>query len=153
VTKDFADFLALLNREGAAYVVIGGMAVLAHVPYRTTRDLDVLIEPSIENAKKVRRAVAEWGSFEPEFAVEDFVSGDILSFGTLLRVETHSRVPGVTWAEVWNGRVDSELLGVPTSFAGLDELIKMKRATGRGDKDLPDVKRLEELRRNREGGT
>ena len=43
MTKDFADFLESLNREGVAYVVIGGIAVLAHIPYRTTRDLDVLI--------------------------------------------------------------------------------------------------------------
>ena len=40
MTKDFADFLASLNREGVAYVVIGGIAVMAHLPYRTTRDLD-----------------------------------------------------------------------------------------------------------------
>jgi hypothetical protein len=58
VTKDFSDFLLSLNREGVAYVVIGGIAVLAHVPYRTTRDLDILIEPSLENAEKTRRAVA-----------------------------------------------------------------------------------------------
>jgi hypothetical protein len=32
VTKDFADFLESLNREGVAYVVIGGIAVLAHIP-------------------------------------------------------------------------------------------------------------------------
>jgi len=59
VTKDFADFLQSLNREGVAYVVIGGIAVLAHVPYRTTRDLDVLIQPTLENAENARRAVAE----------------------------------------------------------------------------------------------
>lgn len=51
MTKDFADFLGSLNREGAAYVVIEGIAVLAHVPYRTTRDLDILIEPSRETPK------------------------------------------------------------------------------------------------------
>ena len=44
MTKDFADFLESLNREGVAYVVIRGMAVLAHIPYRTTRDLDILIQ-------------------------------------------------------------------------------------------------------------
>jgi hypothetical protein len=146
VTKDFADFLALLNKEGAAYVVIGGMAVLAHVPYRTTRDIDVLIEPTIENAEKVRRAVAAWGSYEELYDARDFIAGDILSFGGLLRVEVHSRVPGVDWNEVWDGRIQSELLGVPTAFAGLSELIKMKRATGNTEKDLPDVRRLEELR-------
>ncbi len=78
MTKDFADFLESLNREGVAYVVIGGMAVLAHIPYRTTRDLDVLIEPTLENAEKARRAVGAWGSFEPEYGPADFISGDIL---------------------------------------------------------------------------
>jgi CO dehydrogenase nickel-insertion accessory protein CooC1 len=51
VTKDFRDFLESLNREGVAYVVIGGIAVLSHIPYRTTRDLDVLIVPTIQNAR------------------------------------------------------------------------------------------------------
>ncbi|HYK00634.1 MAG TPA: hypothetical protein VE974_02690 [Thermoanaerobaculia bacterium] len=151
MTRDFADFLESLNREGVAYVVIGGIAVLAHIPYRTTRDLDVLIEPTLENAEKARRAVGAWGSFEPEYEPADFISGDILSFGGLLRVEIHSRVPGVDWDDVWTGRVESELLGVPTSFAGVEELIRMKRATGNMEKDLPDVQRLEAFR-NRSGG-
>ncbi len=64
MTRDFADFLTSLNNEGVAYVVIGGIAVLAHIPYRTTRDLDVLIEPTLENATRARRAVANWGSFD-----------------------------------------------------------------------------------------
>ena len=29
-TKDFADFLAVLNSEGTVYVVIGGMALTAN---------------------------------------------------------------------------------------------------------------------------
>jgi hypothetical protein len=149
VTRDFADLLESLNSEGAAYVVIGGIAVLAHVPYRTTRDLDVLIEPTLENADKVRRAVAKWGSFDPQYTAAEFIAGDILSFGGLLRIEIHSRVPGVTWEEVWGGRVESELLGVPTSFAGIEELIKMKRATGDPEKDVPDLHRLLELKRKR----
>ena len=150
MTKDFADFLESLNREGVAYVVIGGMAVLAHIPYRTTRDLDVLIEPTLENAEKTRRAVAAWGSFDPHYTPADFIAGDILSFGGLLRVEIHSRVPGVEWSDVWNGRVESEFLGVPTSFAGVDDLIRMKRATGNVEKDLPDVQRLEAIRKRGE---
>ena len=63
MTRDFADFLTALNSEGVAYVVIGGMAVLSYIPYRTTRDLDVLIEPTPENAARARRAVGKWGGF------------------------------------------------------------------------------------------
>lgn len=146
MTRDFADFLASLNSEGVVYVVIGGMAVLSYAPYRTTRDLDVLIEPTLENARRARKAVERWGGFEPDFAVEEFISGDILSFGGLLRVEVHSNVPGASWESVWRRRVPGELLGVPTHFAGLDDLIAMKEAVGRKDKDVPDLARLRRLR-------
>jgi hypothetical protein len=135
MTKDFADFLDALNSEGAAYI-----------PYRTTRDIDVLIEPTLENAGFVRRAVERWGGFEPEFAEPEFIAGDILSFGGLLRVEIHSRVPGATWEGVASRRVPGTFQGVPTSFASLDDLIAMKEASGRREKDLPDLKRLRRLR-------
>jgi predicted nucleotidyltransferase len=94
MTKDFADFLDALNNEGAAYVVIGAMAVTFHIPYRTTRDIDVLIGPTVENAR---------------------------------------RVPGT-------------FKGVSTSFASLDDLIAMKEASGRREKDLPDLKSLRRLK-------
>lgn len=149
MTEDFADFLAALNSEGVAYVVIGGMAVLYHVPYRTTRDLDVLIEPTLENARRARAAVARWGGFEPRFTAEEFIAGDILSFGGLLRVEVHSRVPGVSWEELWEKRVPGDLRGVPTSFASVADLISMKEATGRPEKDVPDVERLARLEGDR----
>lgn len=54
MTKDFADFLGSLNREGVAYVVIGGIAVMAHIPYRTTRDLDVL-RPSARARQRLEK--------------------------------------------------------------------------------------------------
>lgn len=147
MTQDFADFLECLNSEGVVYVVIGGMAVLSYVPYRTTRDLDVLIEPTLENAARARRAVTRWAGAEPDFSPDEFIAGDILSFGGLLRVEIHSNVPGATWDEVLQDRVPGELLGVPTHFAGLDQLVAMKEAIGRPDKDVPDLKRLRRLRR------
>lgn len=149
MSRDFAEFLAALNKNDVAYVVIGGMAVLSHTPYRTTRDIDVLIEPTVDNARRARNAVRDWGGFEPEYSPEEFISGDILSFGGLLRVEIHSEVPGANWETVWRNRVAGELVGVPTCFAGIDDLIAMKRAAGRKEKDLPDLRRLERLKARR----
>lgn len=147
--RDFADFLAALNNEGVLYVVIGGIAVLSYVPYRTTRDLDVLIAPSLDNGQRAHRAVKAWGGFEPAFSPEDFVSGDVLSFGGLLRVEIHTHVPGVSWEEVWARRVESRFVGVATHFASLDDLIAMKQAAGHPEKDLPDLDRLRLFREGR----
>ena len=150
MTRDFADFLDALNKEGATWVIIGGLAVLYHLPYRTTRDIDVVIEPTLENARRVRRAVGAWGGFEPKFSEAEFISGDILSFGGLLRVEIHSNVPGVTWEQVWGNRIEDEFMGVPAAFASIDDLISMKQAAGRPDTDVPDLERLRLLRDRRE---
>ena len=122
------------------------MAVMFHVPYRTTRDIAVLIEPTIENAHRVRRALQKWGGFEPKFTAQEFIAGDILSFGGLLRVEVHSSVPGATWDQIAKRQVDGSFEGVATHFASLDDLIAMKEASGRREKDLPDLRRLRRLR-------
>lgn len=147
MTQDFADFLDALNREGVAYVVIGGMAVMSYLPGRTTRDIDVLIEPTLDNARRARQAVRRWGGFEPEFAAEEFIAGDILSFGGLLRVVLHSRVPGASWEPVSSRAVPGQLRGVDTRFAALEDLIAMKEATARPEKDLPDLERLRAMQR------
>lgn len=99
------------------------------------------------NAVRAHRAVTRSAGVEPNFSPDEFIAGDILSFGGLLRVEIHSNVPGTTWEEVLRHRVTGELLGVPTYFAGLDQLVAMKEAIGRPDKDVPDLKRLRRLRR------
>jgi hypothetical protein len=49
----------------------------------------VLIEPTLENTEKAQRAVGAWGLFDPDYEPADFISGDILSFGGLLRVQIH----------------------------------------------------------------
>jgi predicted nucleotidyltransferase len=152
MTRDFADFLAALNSEGVAYVVIGGMAVIALIPYRTTRDIDVLIEPTLENAELARRAVARWAGIEPDYTAADFISGDILSFGGLLRAEIHANVPGGDWSDVWRRSEPGDFQGVPTRFASLEDLIAMKAAAGRPEKDLPDLRRLRRLQERRRQG-
>lgn len=145
MSRDFADFLAALNAAGARYVVIGGIAVLARIPYRTTRDIDVRIEPTLDNATRVREAVRAWSGIEPEYSAADFVSGDILSFGGLHRADVHANVPGGDRATVWARRVRGDFAGVPTDFASIEDLISMKEAAGRPGKDLPDVRRLKKL--------
>src|SRR5688572_31636148 len=50
---------ALLNGEGAQYLIIGGQAVILHGIIRATEDVDILIEPSEENCKRVLAALAK----------------------------------------------------------------------------------------------
>lgn len=48
-----------LNNEGVKYVVVGGCAVIFHGYYRTTHDIDLLVDSSIENIKRLKKAFQE----------------------------------------------------------------------------------------------
>lgn len=49
--KQLIELCAALNRSGVRYVVIGGCAVILHGYFRTTNDIDLLLEPSAENTE------------------------------------------------------------------------------------------------------
>ncbi len=51
--KDFEDFIALCNNYELEYLVIGGFAVSVHGYPRTTKELDVCINKTEANAKKL----------------------------------------------------------------------------------------------------
>ncbi|TMA72281.1 MAG: hypothetical protein E6J67_20110 [Deltaproteobacteria bacterium] len=58
------DLVAALAKYGARFMVVGGVATTFHVPERQTHDpgeLDLLIDPSPENAKKVVAALETLG--------------------------------------------------------------------------------------------
>ncbi len=59
--KDFDGFLKLLNHHKVRYVIVGGYALSAHLLPRATKDLDILIEASENNAMKVVEALREFG--------------------------------------------------------------------------------------------
>src|SRR3989304_815732 len=65
--------------------------------------------------------------------------------GGFLRVEVPPRAPGVPWERVASHRIEGSFRGVTTYFASLDDLIAMKEASGRREKDLPDLRRLRRL--------
>jgi hypothetical protein len=55
--EDLVGLCRSLNREGARYVVIGGMAVIQAGFGRATNDIDLLIDVSQDNQGRVRRAL------------------------------------------------------------------------------------------------
>lgn len=49
-SRDFRDFVELLNRHGAEYMIVGGYAVGIHGHPRYTGDLDIWLNPAPHNA-------------------------------------------------------------------------------------------------------
>ncbi len=59
---DFRDLLVCLDDAGAEFAIIGGYAVAFHGHVRATKDLDILVRPTPDNARKVYRGLAAFGA-------------------------------------------------------------------------------------------
>ena len=56
-SHDYEEFIAALNAHGVQYLIVGAHAVAFHARPRATKDLDILIESTAENARKVLAAL------------------------------------------------------------------------------------------------
>jgi len=57
----FSDLLSTFTAHGVEYLVVGAHALAAHGHVRATKDLDVWVRPSSDNAPRVLRALASFG--------------------------------------------------------------------------------------------
>ncbi|MGB5192858.1 MAG: hypothetical protein WBN70_07735 [Polyangiales bacterium] len=51
--SEWLEFLSLLQRHEAKFIIVGAYAMAAHGRPRATQDMDVFVEPSVENAERV----------------------------------------------------------------------------------------------------
>ena len=145
---DIEGLLKSLNAHRVRYVVIGATAFPVHGYARATLDLDLFIAPTAENAGHAREALVAFGYDMSDVTAEEMLSKKILIRQYMIETDLHPFVKGVTFEEVWARRVEDRIGTTPASFAGLDDLIRMKEAAGR-PKDLEDLRVLRKLRDNK----
>lgn len=76
---DLTVLCARLNEPGAKYVVVGGLAIV-HAGYgRSTEDLDLLIDTSLDNEAKVHKAL----ELLPDQAVKELDPGDVEKYSVV----------------------------------------------------------------------
>lgn len=111
---------------------------------RYTKDLDLWVEASHENAEKVFRALAAFGAPLKDLTVEDFsVEGFFYQMGIPpARVDILMSIDGVSFGEAWSNRQESRMGDERAWFISKEDLIRNKRASGRHI-DLHDAELLE----------
>jgi hypothetical protein len=125
-------------------VIIGATAFPIHGYVRATLDIDIFIEPEKGNAKRTLDALSDFGYDTSEISVDDLLEKKVLIRQYSVETDIHPFVSGMTFNEVWRNRIEGMYGGTRTYFAGLNSLIKMKKAAAR-PKDLEDLKYLERL--------
>lgn len=142
--SDFKEFLRLLDEKSVEYLIVGGYAVGYHGYPRSTGDMDVWVESTEENAKRLVKALKDFGFDVPGLAPELFLDSDqVIRMGhPPLRIEILTSLTGVGFAECYSSHVVEEMEdGTPIHFIGLEKLKANKQASGR-HKDLHDLENL-----------
>lgn len=142
-SQDFKEFVALLIKHKAEYLIVGGYAVGVHGHPRYTGDLDIWLNPTQENADRILACVNEFGFNSFGLKQDDFTrTGNIVQLGyPPLRIDLMTQIDGVTFNECYQNKIQVDIEGLLVNFIGYNDLIKNKKESGRL-RDLDDIENL-----------
>lgn len=143
LSSDLREFLELLNSRGVEYVIVGAHSLAFHARPRYTGDLDILVDSTADNARKLVDVLNDFGFAESGFAASDFTEADqVIQLGRApYRIDLLTSLTGVSTDEAFATKIRAVLDDVPVSILSKEALIKNKRAVGR-PQDLADIEAL-----------
>ncbi len=131
------------QRHEVKYVVIGGIAAILHGVPRATFDLDILIEATPENVRRLLAALIDAGLGSASLTTaEDLLANEITIFKDRIRLDVQTSTPGVTFPDAWSRRKTVTYQGQEFFILSREDPVASKRAAGR-TVDLEDVRLLE----------
>ena len=133
VEKDYAELLELFNKNKVKYCIVGAFAVGFYSRPRYTKDIDILVEPSLENGRRIVKALTEFGFKSLGLKEKDFSrKGRIIQLGyEPVRIDILTSIQGCNFENVWKNRSHGTYGKQRVFFIGLQDLIKSKRASKR----------------------
>jgi hypothetical protein len=81
---DYSDFLSALNEQEVKYLLVGGFSVILHGYSRTTGDMDIWVERTLENYLKIKKAFHQFGMPVFDMTEDNFLNHpewDVFTFG------------------------------------------------------------------------
>ena len=114
LNRDFREFIQSLNGNQVRYLVVGGYAVAFHGHPRYTRDLDVWIEGSPENAALLLKALDQFGFGSLGLSESDLTAPDqVIQLGyPPARIDLMTTTEGVEFGTCYAARIEAEVEGV-----------------------------------------
>ena len=142
---DIVQLCKRLNESGAKYVVVGGFAIIAAGLARGTEDVDLLIETTLENERKVLDVLAELpDGWAREIEPGEVGKVNVVRIADEILVDLMAKACGIDYAEAAQDVVVHTVDGVEIPFASPRLLWRMKKPTHRA-KDQGDLAFLAQL--------
>ena len=147
---DFQDFIKALNKTGVKYLLVGGYAVILYGYNRTTGDLDIWVERSMENYNRLQKAFELFKMPMFDMTLKNFLENselDVFTFGRPpVSIDIMLDVKGLEFDEAYSKGELKEIEGMQVRLISLPELLRAKIKSGR-NKDLDDYEKLSPLNR------
>jgi hypothetical protein len=145
MNSDFRDLLRILAECDVRYLVAGGYAVIHHSQPRYTKNLDIWLEATPENARKLMRAFLVFDIPMHGVTQDDFATpGTQFNLGVApCEIDFLTTIPGLEFQSAWENKVTSTEADFPIHYLGKSDLIRAKQTAGR----LQDLADIDELRR------
>ncbi len=146
VEKDYEELLQLFNKYSVKYCIVGAYALAFYARPRYTKDMDILVEPSAENARRVLESLNEFGFGSLQLSEQDFIElGQIIQLGyEPVRIDLITSIEGMDFQEIWKNRTLGRYGRQQVPFIGLNDLIACKKIAKRSQ-DLADLEVLQEI--------
>ena len=140
LNPDFRDMLSCLKDEGVEFIIVGAYALAAHGYPRATGDIDIWVNSTPANARKVFRALTSFGAPLSDITEADFTSPDaVVQLGVEpCRIDILTGIDGVAFEEAWDAKVTVEVDGISLFVLSKIDLLRNKVASAR-DKDQSDI--------------
>ena len=143
--EDFQEFIKELNKWEVQYILVGGYSVILHGYSRTTGDLDLWVNPELDNFQNLLRACTEFGLMTQDLTVENYLDNDNIDVFTFGRppvsIDIMKKVKGLEFDHCYESAVVMEVDGIKTRVIHKNHLIEAKKASDR-PKDQDDIEHL-----------
>ena len=134
----------LLNDAGAKYLVAGAYAMILHRAVRATEDVDILIEETPENFRRVIAGLSRLADgAAAELTPQDLAENVVVKIADEVEVDVTTRAWKVSYAEAAPHALRLTLDGVEIPYLSLSDLIRSKETYR--DQDRVDIERLRRL--------
>jgi len=144
--EDFRDFINALNEAEVRYILVGGYSVVLHGYSRTTGDMDLWMERTSENYKRITKAFQIFGMPLFDMTESNFLSHpiwDVFTFGTPpVAIDIMVKIEGLNFEDVFQKAVYFEDDDLKIRTINRNDLIAAKKIAGRA-KDINDLENLE----------
>lgn len=144
--QDFKDLLSSLLAADVRFLLVGGYALAFHGHPRGTKDMDVFVEPTPENASRVMQALHAFGAPTQQVSANDFADPHtVFQIGVPpRRIDLVCSIDGVSFEQAWPSRQVMQLGDMAVPVIGLQAMLTNKESTGRlGDQaDAEIIRRL-----------